>query len=118
MDSQSVCHVDAREIASRRRSLALTSPPCPAQDVALATTDLRELSHSQLVDACYDRAVGRAGDTDAQLRAALSAWLKLVGEHADAEPQQLRLGALAVSAVAGARQAEDWNLPRLVYLGK
>ena len=93
--------------------------PLQAEDAALASTGLRELSHAQLLEACFDRGMGASGASAAELRGQLQRWLQLAdnlvvlqGEQLEPQPQRMRLAALAAFGVATTRRSQECKLVR------
>jgi len=91
------------------------------EDAALARTDWSTLSHTDLADACFDRALGCIGDSDKEMRQMLRCWCELTDESRFAtpdgvtpDPARLRLAAMSVSAVASCRK-EKGKLSHMLY---
>ena len=62
----------------RRRELRKHLQHVAREDEALAQAGINELSREELLEATFDRGLGRPDASDAQLRAQLNSWLKLV----------------------------------------
>jgi len=108
----------------RRGALASHLDQLVEEDTVLRRTPLSDLSHEELVEACLDRALARPDASDAALRQALSAWLRLVDPaaytkaHTSAlppDPYRLRLATMAASAIVSTRSAPEVTLSRLLF---
>jgi len=89
------------------------------EDAALTAGGTRDLSYSQLLEACFDRGMGNAGASSAELRGQLQRWLQLAdnlvvlqGEYVEPQPLRMRLAALAAFGVATTRRSPDQQLVR------
>eukprot|EP00965_Chrysotila_dentata_P010846 352564-Pleurochrysis_carterae.AAC.1 len=91
-----------------------------AEDAVLSNTDLRTLSRSELLEACFDRGLGDTSNSENEMRSQLGRWLDLTSESrmsagfGKPNPERLRLAAMAVCAVASCRDDRE-QLPRLLY---
>lgn len=108
----------------RRATLGKHLEHLVEEDEVLSVVGVESLSREQLAEACLDRGFGSDQLSDAELRARLDAWLKLVSARTHGkggstmyEPHRLRLAAMAACATTSVRNERESlsTLPRLLF---